>query len=78
MKLYTMPGTCALACVIAAASVDAPIEIINLKYGDHKQDDYLSINPRGQVPALVFDNGDVLTEAVAILRYIGARLARIL
>ena len=73
MKLYTMPGTCALACVIAVASVDAPIEIINLNYGDHKKDDYLAITPRGQVPALVFDNGDVLTEAVAILRFIGAK-----
>lgn len=73
MKLYTMPGTCALACVIAIAWEDAAIEVVNLNYGDHKKEDYLSINPRGQVPALVFDDGSVLTEAVAILRFIGAR-----
>ncbi|MEL6688357.1 MAG: glutathione S-transferase N-terminal domain-containing protein [Pseudomonadota bacterium] len=72
MKLYTMPGTCALACVIAIAWEGADIEVVNLAYGDHKKSDYLSINPRGQVPALVFDDGEVLTEAVAILGYIGA------
>lgn len=73
MKLYTMPGTCALACNIAVAWADAPIEIVNLAYGDHKKDAYLSVNPRGQVPALVFDDGDLLTEATAILAFIGAK-----
>jgi len=70
MKLYTMPGTCALAPNIAVAWAGAPIEIINLERGAHKGEDYLAINPRGQVPALVFDDGDVLTEATAILGYI--------
>lgn len=71
MKLYTMAGTCALAPNIAVAWKDAPIEIVNLERGEHKGEAYLSINPRGQVPALVFDDGDVLTEATAILDYIG-------
>lgn len=73
MKLYTMPGTCALAPNIAAAWKDAPIEIVNLERGAQKSDDYLAINPRGQVPALVFEDGDVLTEAIAILDFIGTR-----
>ncbi|MGB6229899.1 MAG: glutathione S-transferase N-terminal domain-containing protein [Litorimonas sp.] len=73
MKLYTMPGTCALAPNIAAAWEDAPIEIVNLERGEHKGEAYLAINPRGQVPALVFDDGDVLTEATAILDFIGAQ-----
>ena len=72
MKLYTMPGTCALAPNIAVAWEDAPIEIVNMEYGDHKEDSYLTINPKGKVPALVFDDGDVLTEAAAILSFIGA------
>ncbi|MCB1885894.1 MAG: glutathione S-transferase [Geminicoccaceae bacterium] len=71
-KLYTMPGTCALAPNIAVAWLGAPIEIANMAYGDHKKDAYLAINPRAQVPALVFDDGDVLTEAAAILAHIGA------
>ena len=70
--LYTMPGTCALAPNIAIAWLDAPIEVETMEYGDHKKDAYLAINPKGKVPALRFDDGDVLTEAAAILSYIGA------
>lgn len=71
--LYTMPGTCSLAPNIAIAWLDAPVEIHNMAYGDHKKDDYLAINPKGKVPALQFDDGDVLTEAAAILAYLGAQ-----
>lgn len=71
-QLYTMPGTCALACNIAVAWLDAPVEVVNMAYGDHKKDEYLAINPKGQVPAIRFDDGDVLTEAAAILSWLGA------
>src|SRR5690606_14912910 len=70
--LYTMPGTCSLAPNIAVAWLDAPVEIHNMAYGDHKKDDYLAINPKAKVPALRFDDGDVLTEAAAILTWLGA------
>lgn len=70
--LYTMPGTCSLSPNIAAAWLDAPIEIHNMAHGDQKKDDYLAINPKGKVPALRFDDGDVLTEATAILAWLGA------
>ena len=39
--LYTMPGTCSLAPNIAIAWLDAPVEIHNMPYGDHKKDNYL-------------------------------------
>jgi glutathione S-transferase len=71
--LHTMPGTCSLAPNIAVAWLEAPVEIHNMAYGDHKKDDYLAINPKGKVPALQFDDGDVLTEAAAILAYLGAQ-----
>ena len=70
--LYTMPGTCSLAPNIAVAWLDAPVEIHNMAYGDHKKDAYLAVNPKGKVPALQFDDGDVLTEAAAILTFLGA------
>lgn len=35
--LYTMPGTCSLAPNIAVAWLDAPVEIHNMAYGDHKK-----------------------------------------
>jgi len=70
--LYTMPGTCSLSPNIAVAWLDAPVDIHNMDYGDHKKDDYLAINPKGKVPALRFEDGDVLTEAAAILAWLGA------
>ena len=70
--LYTMPGTCALAPNIAVAWLDAPIEIEAMAYGDHESEAYRAVNPKGKVPALRFDDGDVLTEAAAILAWIGA------
>jgi glutathione S-transferase len=76
MKLYALPGTCALAPNIAALWADAPIELVCLERGDQKGEDYLAINPKGQVPALVFEDGDVLTEATAILTYIGAAFGK--
>ncbi len=70
--LYTMPGTCSLAPNIAAAWLGSPVEVKNIPYGDQKKDYYLAINPKGQVPALRFDDDDVLTEASAILEWLGA------
>ena len=70
--LYTMPGTCSLAPNIAVAWLDAPVKVHNMAYGDHKKDAYLAINDKGKVPAVRMDDGDVLTEAAAILAWLGA------
>ena len=70
--LYAMPGTCALAPNIAVAWLDAPVAVETLDYGDHKKDAFLEINPKGKVPALRFEDGWVLTEAAAILSWLGA------
>lgn len=70
--LYTMAGTCSLSPNIAVAWLDAPVEVHTMAYGDHKKNDFLSINPKGKVPAVKFDDGDVLTEAAAILAWLGA------
>lgn len=43
---------------------------VNLMTLEHKQDAYLKVNPLGSVPALILDDGSVLTESVAICRYI--------
>lgn len=70
--LYTMPGTCSLAPNIAVAWLGAPVEVENIPYGDQKKDYYVAINPKAQVPAVRFEDGDVLTEASAILAWLGA------
>jgi glutathione S-transferase len=71
LKLYYAPGTCALASHIALEEVGAPYsaERLNFKNSQQTSADYLKINPKGRVPALVTDSG-VLTETPAILVYI--------
>lgn len=72
LTLYTMPGTCSLATNIAVAWLDAPVKIHNLAYGDHKKPEYKAVNDKAKVPALKFDDGDVLTELPAIMSHLGA------
>jgi len=70
-KLYFAPGTCALAThiALAEAGADYTAERIDFKTNQQQSPEYLAINPKGRVPALVTDRG-VLTENVAMLAYI--------
>ena len=71
LKLYFAPGTCALAShiALAEAGADYTAERIDFKTNQQQSPEYLAINPKGRVPALVTDRG-VLTENVAMLAYI--------
>ena len=71
MKLFYSPNSCALASHIALEEAGAVYETVRLNFRDNDQrkPDYLKINPKGRVPALVTDSG-VLTETPAILVYI--------
>jgi glutathione S-transferase len=70
-KLYYAPGTCALASHITLeeAGADYTTERLNFKANQQNSPEYLAINPKGRVPALVTDRG-VLTETPAMLVYI--------
>lgn len=70
MKLYAMPGTCALAPNIALQWAGADYDVALMRHGDQKNSEFTAINPMGKVPALVLDDGRVLTEAAAILNWI--------
>jgi glutathione S-transferase len=71
LKLYYTPGTCALASHIALEEAGAAYtaERIDFKSSQQTQPEYLAINPKGRVPALVTDRG-VLTETPAILAFV--------
>jgi glutathione S-transferase len=69
------PGTCALASHIALADAGVEYELVLLDFANDEQRkrEYLAINPKGRVPALITDHG-VLTETPAILAYIAQTL----
>ena len=71
LKLYYTPGTCALAThiALAEAGADYSTERIDFKTNQQQSPEYLAINPKGRVPALVTDRG-ILTENPAMLAYI--------
>ncbi len=73
MKLYYAPGACSLAVHIALreAGLEFSLEKVNLadKTTENGQD-FMQINPKGYVPALQLDDGQVLTEVQVILQYV--------
>jgi glutathione S-transferase len=70
-KLYYTPGTCALASHIALEDAGAPYEAVRISFKTNQQNspEYLAVNPKGRVPALVTERG-VLTETPAMLAFI--------
>lgn len=77
LKLYYARGTCALASHITLeeAGADYAVTRIDFAKEEQRKPDYLAINPKGRVPALVTDDG-VLTETPAILAFIAQRFPK--
>jgi glutathione S-transferase len=69
--LYTAPGTCAMATHIALLEAGAEVDVVDVDFARQQQQsaEYLRINPRGRVPALVTPQG-VLTETPALLTFV--------
>lgn len=76
MKLYYSPGACSLSPHIVAEEAGVPLELVKVDLRAHKLEtgeDYYPVNPKGAVPALVLDDGRLLTEGPAIVQYIADR-----
>lgn len=77
MKLYYSPGACSLSPHIALKEAGIPFDLVKV---DLKAKtladggDYKAINPKGQVPALGMDNGEVLTEGPVIVQMIADKV----
>ena len=74
MKLFYSPGACSLSPHIVAreAGLDGALEKVDTKSKKTASgQDFLQVNPKGYVPALQMDDGEVLTEGPAIVQYLG-------
>src|SRR5271165_2315119 len=73
MKLYYAPGACSLSPHIALLEAGLPYELVKVDLRAKKLengDDFLSVNPKGQVPALALDSGELVTEGPVIVQMI--------
>ena len=83
MKLYYAPGACSLASHIALhdAGFSFEHESVDLRTKmTTSAADFSAINPKGYVPALILDSGEMVTESIAVLDWIATeaepRIAR--
>ncbi|MCB8819915.1 glutathione transferase GstA [Microvirga rosea] len=73
MKLYYSSGACSLAPHIVAAEAGLPLELdrVNLTTKTTESGcDFLSVNPKGYVPALLLDTGELLTEGPVVIEFL--------
>ena len=73
MKLFFSPGACSLSPHIVLREAGLPFELEKVDLRAKKTaggDDYLAVNPKGYVPALKLDDGNVITEGPAIVQYL--------
>lgn len=73
MKLFYKSGACSLASHITLRESGKDFTLVSvdlMKKRLENGDDYFAVNPKGQVPALLLDDGTLLTEGVAIMQYL--------
>ena len=75
LQLFYAPGACSFVPHAMLELSGAAFEPISVKLhkGEQRSAEYLALNPRGQVPVLV-DGGEVITQIVAILLHLDAKL----
>lgn len=78
--LYYISGACSLSVHVALIEAGLPYQLVSvgLDKRTSEGEDFRAVNPKGYVPALRLDNGEVLTEALAILAYIAEHSGRLL
>jgi glutathione S-transferase len=73
VKLYYYPGACSMAVHIALREAGIAFDLFKVEFPKHQTasgEDYYKINPKGYVPALRLDDGQVLTEDAVLLQYV--------
>jgi glutathione S-transferase len=78
MKLYYTPGACSLSPHIALLEAGLPYDLVKVDLRAKKLengDDFLKVNPKGQVPVLALDSGELITEGPVIIQMIADKAA---
>jgi glutathione S-transferase len=79
MKLYYSPGACSLSPHIALLEAGLPYDLVKVDLRAKKLengDDFLKVNPKGQVPALALDSGELVTEGPIIVQMIADKAGK--
>ncbi|HIF64423.1 MAG TPA: glutathione S-transferase family protein [Deltaproteobacteria bacterium] len=73
MKLYVdrlAPNARRVLMFVAEKTIELSIVEVNVAEDEHRSDDFLAMNPLGQVPVLELSNGSCISESMAICRYL--------
>jgi len=75
MKLFNSvgPNPKVVRMCMAERGIEVDLQEIDLMGGENRQNDYVKINPGGQLPALELDNGDIIAEITCICEYLDDR-----
>ncbi|HEX2672845.1 MAG TPA: glutathione transferase GstA [Polyangiaceae bacterium] len=72
-KLFFTPGACSLSPHIALREAGLPFQLVQVDLAAKKTEhgeNFLAINPKGYVPALLTDSGELITEGAILVQYI--------
>ena len=72
MRFFHSPGSCSVGIRVLLEMAQAPYDLVTVSIakGDHRKPEYLAINPKGKVPALQLDDGQLITEFPVIAQWI--------
>lgn len=73
MKIYDFPfapNPRKLRTYLGEKGLEIPFEMVNLIHGEHKTEAFLAKNPLGSVPVLELEDGELLSESLAIIEYL--------
>lgn len=78
MRFYMAPGSCSTGIHILLEELELPFEawIVNMPAGEHRKPEYLALNPKGTIPTLVLDDGQVLIDYLAMSCWLAWRHPR--
>jgi glutathione S-transferase len=76
VKLYYSPGACSLAPHIIAREAGVALDLVKVNLVNHRTEDgrdFATVNPKNYVPAIELEDGELLTEAAALVQWLAEK-----